>query len=156
MGTSMGSQPQKTQRSQKMFWYITLCREFYADHFSSFCFLVSSRNGGGKVKILKTIKWFWPAFFSSFFSLFWPYHRYLLMKVEIFFHQNDQQDELYKLEYAKKKMTKFCFFKRWIVMWIKSIAINSTWLYYSNVWHSEFCSPESALQNPICDIPNTV
>ena len=106
-----------------MFWYIILCREFYADHFSSFCFLVSSTNGGGKVKILKTIKWFWPTFFSSFFSLFWPYHRYLLMKVEIFFHQNDQQDELYKLEYAKKKMTKFCFFKRWIVMWIKSITI---------------------------------
>ena len=44
------------------------------------------------------------------------------MKVGIVFDENDQRDELYKLEYAKK-ISKICFFSGWIFMCRKSIAI---------------------------------
>ena len=49
----MGIQPQKTQRSQKMYLYITVCRAFLADHFSKKKFILSSTNDGDRVKILK-------------------------------------------------------------------------------------------------------
>jgi hypothetical protein len=33
LGTTMGREPQKTQRPLKMFLHTLSCREFYADHF---------------------------------------------------------------------------------------------------------------------------
>jgi hypothetical protein len=49
-GTSVGSQPQKPQKSPKSFKHIPFCRAFYADHFSKKTFLISSTNDGAWIK----------------------------------------------------------------------------------------------------------
>ena len=43
----------KTQIFQKMFWYVTVCRAFLADHYGKKNFLISSTNNAVKGKILK-------------------------------------------------------------------------------------------------------
>ncbi len=45
-GTSIDHQPQKTQRIQKTFHFIRLCRAFLADHFGKKPFSISLRNDG--------------------------------------------------------------------------------------------------------------
>ena len=51
VGTSMGSQPQKTQTSPKSFKHIPFCRALYADHFAKKVFIILSTNDGARVKI---------------------------------------------------------------------------------------------------------
>jgi hypothetical protein len=60
MSTSMGSQPQKTQKSQKIYLHTLSCRDFYADHFGNKMFFISSLSDGTGIKILKKVTEFEP------------------------------------------------------------------------------------------------
>ncbi len=55
----------------------------------------------------------------------------------------------------KKNSESFTFSSLAINVW-KVDRHNSKWLYYSSMRHSRFCSPESALQNPMNRIQNAV
>jgi hypothetical protein len=106
----MGSQPQKTQKPQKIFLHTLSCREFYADHFGKKTFFISSMSDGTGVKILKKVTEFEP-FYIFFIINLAPSSVDEMKKV---FHQNDQHNNLYKIGYVK------IFSETFVFLWLTS------------------------------------